>query len=125
MLKVFLLLLLTAGLSDTISYRILKNSFKRARPNHLPKVAAKLKVPYGPKSFSMPSNHSFSSAALATVISKVYPGAAVYAWTLAGLNAYSRVYVGVHFPGDVLVGLLLGYLVGRLMFFLGGRFIKP
>ncbi|MBT4761352.1 MAG: phosphatase PAP2 family protein [Bdellovibrionaceae bacterium] len=123
-LKVFVLMIVAAGLSDTISYRVLKSYFNRPRPNHLASVTSTLRVPYGPKSASMPSNHAFTSATVAAVISSFYPVAAVYVWTIAGLNAYSRVYVGVHFPFDVLVGLLLGLLVGRLVSIIGRRWIK-
>jgi undecaprenyl-diphosphatase len=64
-----------------------------------------------PHSGSFPSGHASASFACATVIAYASPRLAVPAFVLAAAIAWSRVYVGVHFPLDVLGGAALGVLV--------------
>ena len=67
-----------------------------------------------PTSTSFPSGHSASAAAFAVAVSDVVPALRVPLGAAAGTVAFSRVYTGVHYPGDVLVGALTGALLGRL-----------
>jgi undecaprenyl-diphosphatase len=60
---------------------------------------------------SLPSGHAATSFAGATVLALVHPRAAVPLYALAALIAWSRVYVGVHYPFDVLAGAALGVAV--------------
>jgi undecaprenyl-diphosphatase len=68
-----------------------------------------------PHSGSFPSGHSASAFACATVIAWASPRLAFPAFVLAWLVAWSRVYVGVHFPLDVLGGAALGVLVATAL----------
>ncbi|RGC68977.1 Undecaprenyl-diphosphatase BcrC [Micromonospora sp. MW-13] len=61
--------------------------------------------------WSFPSNHSTIAGALAAAILLLSPRLAWYAVPLAVLAAFSRTFVGVHYPHDVVAGLLLGALV--------------
>ncbi len=61
-----------------------------------------------PASSSFPSGHSAAAFAFATGVASVLPVAAMPLRGLAALVAYSRVHTGVHYPGDVIVGALLG-----------------
>ncbi|MFI0791783.1 phosphatase PAP2 family protein [Micromonospora rubida] len=61
--------------------------------------------------WSFPSNHSTIAGALAAAILLLSPRLAWYAVPLAALAAFSRAFVGVHYPHDVVAGLLLGALV--------------
>ncbi|TDC60934.1 phosphatase PAP2 family protein [Micromonospora sp. KC207] len=61
--------------------------------------------------WSFPSNHSTIAGALAAAILLLSPRLAWYAIPLAVFAAFSRVFVGLHYPHDVLAGLLLGALV--------------
>jgi len=72
-----------------------------------------LLVPKGGK-WSMPSNHAANIFALAVVLSYFYDRIKIPLFILASLIALSRVYVGVHYPSDVIVGGLLGYAIGWL-----------
>jgi membrane-associated phospholipid phosphatase len=65
-----------------------------------------------PDSTSFPSGHAAAAFAAATAVGIFYPRLRVPLYTLAALVALSRVYLGVHFWSDVLVGSLLGLAVG-------------
>ena len=67
-----------------------------------------------PTSTSFPSGHSASAAAFATAVSTVLPGLRVPLAGSATVVCFSRVYTGVHYPGDVIVGASVGAVVGRL-----------
>ncbi|HEX2505738.1 MAG TPA: phosphatase PAP2 family protein [Gaiellaceae bacterium] len=69
---------------------------------------------------SMPSGHAATSAAGAVVLSALAPRAAPAFVLLALAVGYSRVYVGVHYPADVLVGFAIGAVAGRLGLLLRG-----
>jgi membrane-associated phospholipid phosphatase len=66
-----------------------------------------------PSSPSFPSGHSASAFAFATAVSRDSPWLAIAMQFLAGSVAYSRVHTGVHYPGDVVVGALLGAGAGQ------------
>ncbi len=68
-----------------------------------------------PSSGSFPSGHASAAFACATVIAWASPRLAVGAYVLAALVAWSRVYVGVHYPLDVLGGAALGILVATAL----------
>ena len=61
-----------------------------------------------PATYSFPSGHATVAFACATVLALAVPRLAALLYALAALIAFSRVYVGVHYPGDVLAGAVLG-----------------
>ena len=61
-----------------------------------------------PRSRSLPSGHSAAAFAFATGVGNVLPREAIPLRALAAMVGYSRVHTGVHYPGDVLIGALLG-----------------
>lgn len=108
-----LALIIGVGLSDYINSHILKELFSRLRPCHT-LTDIRILVDCGPgKSF--PSSHAVNNFTMAMIGAGFYRE---YRWILfstAALVAYSRVYVGVHYPFDIIggavIGLILGYLV--------------
>jgi membrane-associated phospholipid phosphatase len=71
--------------------------------------------------YSFPSNHAVIAGAAAVAVWRLHRGLGVVAVVNAVVIAASRVYIGVHYPHDVLAGLLLGTLVA----WLGGRHALP
>lgn len=67
-----------------------------------------------PSSTSFPSGHSASAAAFAVAVGDLLPALKVPVRGAASVVAFSRVYTGVHYPSDVLVGATVGALLGRL-----------
>jgi undecaprenyl-diphosphatase len=67
-----------------------------------------------PSSTSFPSGHSASAAAFAVAVGNLLPALKVPLRAAASVVAFSRVYTGVHYPSDVLVGATVGALLGRV-----------
>ena len=67
-----------------------------------------------PTSTSFPSGHSAAAFAFATGVGHVLAPAAIPLYGLAALVAYSRVHTGVHYPGDVVAGALMGTVLAQL-----------
>lgn len=106
--------------ADFLASSLLKPWLHRPRPPFtLPDV--RLLVQVGP-SFSFPSSHAVNTAAVATALSRAYGWWALPALAFAAVVAYSRVYVGVHYPVDVLAGAALGVGVAELAWRCSGRF---
>jgi undecaprenyl-diphosphatase len=123
-LKVFLTLLTAVSLSDALCYHVLKPGFARVRPCHGRSYARRVDGICGSE-FGMPSNHASNGMAAATVIALASSrGWALIAFGLALLVGYSRVYLGVHYPGDVFVGFLFGSFFGIVSWSLFHPWIK-
>lgn len=109
-----LVMLICASLAvERVTYWLLKNGFKRRRPqDYLPDFRSHI-VP-GDK-FSFPSGHTSSAFLLATALTIVYQGpvGSVFIWAAAiGL---SRIFLGVHYPGDTVAGALMGSTIVMLI----------
>lgn len=71
-----------------------------------------------PSTFSFPSGHATVAFACATVLALAVPRLRWPLYALAALIAFSRVYVGVHYPGDTVAGAVLGYGIARALLML-------
>jgi undecaprenyl-diphosphatase len=80
-----------------------------ARPRPIPLHPV---VPYGWLYDSFPSGHTTAAFAFAAVLARERPRHAVAAFVFAALVGLSRIYIGVHYPSDVLAGAILGTAVG-------------
>ena len=76
-----------------------------------------------PSSPSFPSGHAANAAAGAFALSRVWPGATIPLWLLALMVSTSRIYLGVHYPADIVAGLLVG--VACAYFVTGGMRYLP
>lgn len=107
-----LLLLLADG-----SAAALKSLIQRPRPCQ---VLEQVRILVGcTSSFALPSNHATNTFAIASFFASSYRRLAVPLFALAFLVGYSRIYVGVHYPLDVLGGAALGVVLGLLAGALG------
>ncbi len=101
-----LLLLVVVAAGDPLVVGTIKNAVGRPRPClALSNVVERLGCS---SSGSMPSAHAANWFAAATVLFLFYRRSAWFMFPLAGLVAFSRVYCGVHYPGDVTAGAILG-----------------
>jgi membrane-associated phospholipid phosphatase len=101
------------GVNSALVNLPMKFASGRARPDRdAAGVPEERHVPM-PDSTSFPSGHSASGFAFAGAVAGSMPGLAVPLRGLAAVVAYSRVHTGVHYPGDVIVGSLVGATIGE------------
>lgn len=112
-----LFFLLSFGLGDMISASVIKPQVMRVRPcNDVPfKEQVKVRVRCG-SGYSMPSSHATNHFAMGVfllmVFRKRWKPIIWLSILWAASISFAQIYVGVHYPGDVLVGTLLGILIG-------------
>lgn len=115
---ILLLIILLVALTDQVSVVLFKDVFQRLRPCHEPELEGMVRILNGHcgGSYGFISSHACNTFGVA-----VFAGSLLkikYKWILpvllcwAATISYSRVYLGVHYPGDVLVGALVGAFIG-------------
>ena len=100
----------------------LKPLIARIRPFDVNTLVTLLIAP--PTDYSFPSGHSMASFAAATALWHTDRRLGIPAYILAALIAFSRLYLYVHYPTDVLGGIVIGLLLGNLAIYLFTRFDK-
>lgn len=115
-LVILLFIILAVTLADQSSVNLFKNLFHRLRPCHEPSLEGLVHLVKGECGglYGFVSSHaanSFNIALLSLMlIRKKWYTICIILW--ASIIGYSRIYLGVHYPGDVIVGSLLGALIG-------------
>lgn len=116
LLAVALLILCT----DQLSAHVCKPLFHRLRPCFNPELEGLVNLPKGLPGgrYGFVSSHAANTFGIAAFLTAVlrkqwhWIGWVLYFW--AFLSSYSRIYVGVHYPGDILAGAVLGILIGLI-----------
>lgn len=108
--RAVLAVILTILLSDQLNSFVLKDIFGRIRPCHA-LAEFRLLVNCG-SGLAFPSSHAVNTFAGSIVVAYFYPRALWYLVAYALTVAYSRVYVGVHYPSDVVGGAAIGLMLG-------------
>lgn len=99
----------------------LKNVVGRLRPfMSLPDARLLIEKP---TSFSFPSGHTTSSFAAAAVLAGNFKRYRIPVFGLAGLIAFSRMYLLVHYPSDILGGIILGIICARIAMKIGKKYL--
>lgn len=132
-LLVLAMLALAILLADQVSSGLIKHLVERLRPTHDPSLGDAVHIVNGYRGgmYGFVSSHAANSFAVATLLTLVMRhrlvACSLFTWAL--LQCYSRVYLGVHYPGDILggivVGLLAGWLVWCLMRWIQRRWRLP
>jgi undecaprenyl-diphosphatase len=126
-----LFFIINVVVSDFISSSVIKELVFHLRPCRDPALAGHLRflVKYCPGSSGFTSSHAVNHFAaamfiFATLKQRVNPKwlALIFAW--AFIPAYAQVYVGVHFPTDIIGGMIVGIMVGYLVAYLFKRVVK-
>jgi len=113
-----LFFIVTVALCDQVSSTLLKNLFDRTRPCHNPDLADRLRllVVYCPGSGSFTSSHATNHFGMACFIfftlRKYLKNWAYLFFVWAATISYGQVYVGIHYPFDVLGGAVTGCIIG-------------
>ena len=106
-----IVLIIGVILADYSSAQIIKPYFQRLRPSHDILDQIRLLVPKGGR-YGFVSSHAANMYVSATILGYFYSKQKRLFFTIASLVAFSRVYVGVHYPADIVFGGLLGYGLG-------------
>lgn len=114
-------LLLCLALASALNGLGLKNLVARPRPFlTMDDLTVLVSAPSG---YSFPSGHSCAAFAAAYALARSFRRGG-WAYLPAALIALSRIYVGVHYPSDILVGALIGTLAAMVVYWLSHRVIK-
>lgn len=99
----FFIPIVGAGLLSGILVGIVKSIIARPRPTDIL------------TDFSFPSGHATIAFAMAVVLSKIEPKGKWWLYGLALAISFTRIYLGVHYPLDVLAGGILGWSIGKIV----------
>jgi membrane-associated phospholipid phosphatase len=124
-----LFLILNVFLSDYVSSTLIKENFFRLRPCRDPAIADQVRflVQTCGLNSSFTSSHAVNHFAAAMFIFTTLKQKVSKWWVLiflwAFIPCYAQIYVGVHFPGDIVAGILVGLMLGYFMAYLFNRLV--
>ena len=119
-LVLLLAMCIAVGVADFIASGILKDWVARPRPTRVPELEGVLHLVNGYKSgrYGFVSSHAANTMACALLFSLIWRNKIATCGLLlwVALNCYSRMYLGVHYPTDIMGGLIVGALVAVAMY---------
>jgi undecaprenyl-diphosphatase len=118
---VLIAIAITILLADQITSTLMKPYFARLRPSRDPALEALVHIvgDYRGGKFGFASSHAANTFGLATFFFLLMGKVRHWMWVLflwAAVITYSRIYLGVHYPGDIVIGSLIGMLAGLASF---------
>lgn len=115
---------LTIVFADQVTSNLMKPFFQRLRPSHDPSLDGLVHIvnEYRGGLYGFASGHAANTFGVTTFLVSVLSQYRWISWLFlwAGLMTYSRIYLGVHYPGDIIVGALVGIIGSLLMLWLTG-----
>ena len=129
MIIIFIGSCLAVLFADQLTASIIRPSLGRLRPSHPENPISELvHIVDGKRggAYGFPSSHAANTFAVATLLSLVFRQIrftiAIFFWAI--LNCYSRIYLGMHYPGDLLVGSVIGTAFGLFIYICLSLFFK-
>jgi undecaprenyl-diphosphatase len=123
---IFVLAIALMIASDQLTSGLIKNIVERPRPSHEAALTGQVHVVdnYEGGKYGFPSGHATNTFALAVfsilLIGKRFKWIKYVVLSYALLVSYSRIYLGVHYPGDVICGMIIGSLLGFIFYNIWG-----
>lgn len=125
---ILLALVLAVVFADQVSSSLIKPLVERFRPSHEPALSGLVHLVNGYHGgyYGFVSSHAANSFAVALFTSLLFRNRnyTIILLLWAMMNCYSRVYLGVHYPGDILGGLVVG-MTGAALFYLLLKHLRP
>lgn len=107
-------------IADQVSASIIKPLVERARPSHNPDLDPTIHIVNGYRGgpYGFVSSHAANCFGIALLLAMIFKNR-LFTWTMvvwATLMCYSRIYLGVHYPGDIVCGALLGFAAAWVVY---------
>lgn len=127
-IRILVMLTLLITITDQVSSSIIKPTVKRLRPSHTVELSENIYISKAGKGgkYGFVSSHAANSFALFFFISFLFKKEnkriiyVIFAWSI--LVSYSRIYNGVHYPLDILGGILLAFLSTKFVVFISSKY---
>lgn len=113
--RVLVGLILTIAIGDSLGYRLIKGHYDKPRPFQTEAIQSQIIQRSDAHGNSFPSNHAINCFGGATILAIAFPAASYIFYIFAVIVGYSRLYLGVHFPIDVIGGAVIGIAIARIV----------